>query len=269
MVPVPLLARSWAHRFKARWPDVAARLRGRAGAVALTVAIELLLLLALLSLGAVGDGDGEPLGETVATFDVSAPEAPAPEPSQPREAAASPAEVAPAPQVPSPLTPSVPPPVLIPRATVPAPVVPPAAPEAAATAAPSKIRAVIRSDMGSARGPADTGARDGDSQRIAGSGPNGEPLYAAKWYREPTDDEFRGYFSRVQESGWALINCRTEPAFRVDDCVLVGEGPERSGVGSAVLAMAWQFRVRPPRVGGRSMVGEWVRIRIDYTITRL
>jgi len=38
----------------------------------------------------------------------------------------------------------------------------------------------------------------------------------------------------------------------------------RSGIANAVLAAAWQFRVRPPQKGGMPMVGEWVRIRIDY-----
>lgn len=116
-------------------------------------------------------------------------------------------------------------------------------------------------------GPPDTGT-PGDTPKAEGRGPNGETLYAAAWYREPYDDELRGYLSTAGGPGWALIACRTIPDFRVDNCVALGEHPAGSGIANAVLAAAWQFRVRPPRLGGRSKVGEWVRIRIDYGLRR-
>lgn len=109
------------------------------------------------------------------------------------------------------------------------------------------------------RGPAGAGA---DTPRVSGAGPNGEPLYAAAWYREPSHDELSGYLSTANGPGWGLIACRTVPDYHVDDCVLLDEYPTGSNIGRAVLAAAWQFQVRPPRVGGRSMVGEWVRIKI-------
>ena len=37
-------------------------------------------------------------------------------------------------------------------------------------------------------------------------------------------------------------------------------------MGRAVLAAAWQFRVRPPMVGGQYQIGDWVRIMISYDI---
>ena len=254
---------SWLDALDTRWPG----LRRRSGPIALTLSIEIVLLLMLLSLGTIGSQDA-PGGRSITTFVSAFDLSPEPEP-EPQPAQATSAQAAQARPQRTPLTP---PPVIQPRALTAPPIAEPDAPPNPAPGpapdpAPSKIRAVIRSDMAGNRGPVDTGT-PGDSQRIAGSGPDGEPLYAAQWYREPTDDEFRGYFSRVSGPGWALIDCRTEPEFRVDHCVLVDEWPERSNMGSAVLAATWQFRVRPPRVGGRSMVGEWVRIRIDYAINR-
>ena len=52
--------------------------------------------------------------------------------------------------------------------------------------------------------------------------------------------------------------------FHVDNCVELGESPG-SGYARAVREAAWQFLVLPPRIGGKMMVGTWVRIRISYT----
>jgi protein TonB len=117
-----------------------------------------------------------------------------------------------------------------------------------------------------AAGPPNLARVAGDTPRVEGRGPNGEPLYAASWYREPYDSEMRGYLSTARGPGWGMIACRTIADFRVDNCALIAEYPDGSNIGRAVLAMAWQFRVRPPRLGGVPQVGEWVRIRIDYDI---
>ena len=115
-------------------------------------------------------------------------------------------------------------------------------------------------------GPSAPG-NSGDSKSV-GTAPNGQPLYAAAWYREPYDSELSGYLATADGPGWALIACRTVPEFRVEDCVGLDEYPNGSHLERAVLAAAWQFRVRPPRLGGVSKYGEWVRIRIDYGIRR-
>ena len=104
---------------------------------------------------------------------------------------------------------------------------------------------------------------EGDSEEV-GRGPHGEILYAAEWAREPTDAELSGYLPRNAPDGWGLIACKTIPGNRVDDCVELGNSPPGSHLASAVRQAAWQFRVRPPRKGGKPMIGEWVRIRIDY-----
>ena len=112
------------------------------------------------------------------------------------------------------------------------------------------------------------GSMPGDSE-VAGKAPNGEPLYAAEWYRRPTKAELSTYMSsRARSSGWGLIACRTVARYHVEDCQELGESPRGSGLAGSVRQAAFQFLVRPPRVGGKEMVGAWVSIRIDYTITR-
>ena len=106
-----------------------------------------------------------------------------------------------------------------------------------------------------------------DTERV-GTAPNGEPLYAAQWYREPDDAMLRSYLSTARGPGWGLIACRTAPDYRVEDCVALSEYPEGSQINRSVLAAAWEFRVRPPRRGGQPLVGSWVRIRIDYGLGR-
>lgn len=106
-----------------------------------------------------------------------------------------------------------------------------------------------------------------DTERV-GTAPNGEPLYAAQWYREPDDAMLRSYLSTARGPGWGLIACRTAPDYRVEDCVALEEYPEGSQISRSVLAAAWEFRVRPPRRGGQPLIGSWVRIRIDYSIGR-
>jgi periplasmic protein TonB len=241
----------------ARWPS----LRRKAGGLLLALALEAALFLLLLTLGQNTAGVHE-VAESLTTIDFTPepPPADAPEPEQAEQPTALPrAAPAPRPEVPQPPQPMPPPAAVI-------PVSPPTqAPEPAAPATP-RIKAVVRSQVSGPTGPPNR-PTTGDSERIGTAG-NGEPLYRARWYREPTDQELRGYLSTASGPGYALINCRTVPDFRVEDCELVDEYPNGAQLGRAVLAAAWQFKVRPPQLGGRSLVGAWVRIRITYDYVR-
>jgi len=112
---------------------------------------------------------------------------------------------------------------------------------------------------------AQAASSEGDDPSV-GQGPNGEKLYNAEWYREPSHAEMATYLpSSMSEPGWAMIACRTIEHYHVDDCEELTESPPGSGLARALRLAAWQFLVRPPRAGGKAMVGSWVRIRFDFT----
>ena len=235
----------------------------RALAIGLALAIAGLLLFVLFSWGPGKRPDHK--DEFVSVVSLEAAEAPndaaepeSPKPGQAEERTTTPQPTPDEPQPPAPAPP------LPPQAAA-----PPTAPSAERSPLPATPPIAARPPSGRVYGPPNTGGSSAsrDSERV-GTAPNGEPLYAAAWYREPGDDELRGYLSTASGPGWGLIACRTAPDYRVEDCVGLDEYPFGSQIGRAVLAAAWQFRVRPPRIGGRQMVGAWVRIRIDYGVRR-
>jgi len=222
-----------------------------------------LLILLLLTLGRT---DFAPAGapEGIVSFDVQPPPAANEPDTQQAETVADSSPDTPV-QEPTPPSPVLPEPV---------PVRPPAvrdvmpAPAKPVAIIPLSRRDMARADVANAppakaaqpAGPAygpSMAAAPGDSE-VVGRAPNGEALYAARWYREPGRGELSGYLSTASGPG------RTAPGWRVEDCVGLDEYPGGSNIQRAVLAAAWQFQVRPPVRGGQSLVGSWVRIRIDY-----
>ncbi|MXO59436.1 hypothetical protein GRI89_07765 [Altererythrobacter salegens] len=226
----------------------------RIAGVTVTLALEAVLLLALLTLGSGITKKTVPFADIV-SFDARDYSQPSPDP-EPKPRPATQPRIEPQRIVPPAPQPSPPPAAVIPVAPTPAPIVQPQQPVSPRpiTAPPPGAKVY---------GPA-APSRQADSQRV-GTAPNGQPLYAASWYRRPTDKELLGYLSTAT-AGYAVISCRTVPDFRVEDCVLETESPKGSGMGRAVLSAAWQFRVRPPMIGGQYQVGDWVRIMISYDI---
>lgn len=62
--------------------------------------------------------------------------------------------------------------------------------------------------------------------------------------------------------GWGMVACKTIPGNRVENCRSIGESPG-SGLSRMLRLASWQFRVRPPRIGGKPIIGAWVRIKFD------
>lgn len=218
-------------------------LRRRASGLALALAVNGALLLALLTLGVIPLPEQKSSRATVVDL---IPE------SHSRESRATRAPAKATKPVPKP------PPIILPvKPTIAPP--PPPVPKTQPWIEMSKDQMAAADLRNLSR--ADSSA--GDSEEV-GRGPHGEILYAAEWAREPTDAELSGYLPRNAPDGWGLIACKTIANNRVEDCVELGQSPPGSHLASAVRQAAWQFRVRPPRKGGKPMVGEWVRIRIIY-----
>ena len=104
-----------------------------------------------------------------------------------------------------------------------------------------------------------------DDSADAGAAPNGERLYVAEWYRKPPRNALALYLPNGAPAGsWATIACRTIDRYHVDSCVQLDDHPKGLGLSRALRNAAWQFLVRPPRLGGKPLIGAWVRIRFTF-----
>jgi hypothetical protein len=98
-----------------------------------------------------------------------------------------------------------------------------------------------------------------------GEGPGGARVYGVEWVVEPTDAELSYYTPKGIEPGSSAdIICKMIENYRVENCMLGGESPMGSGLARAMRLASWQFKVRPPRVNGKPLLGTWVRIHFDF-----
>ena len=238
--------------FRAPTSGAEPALRRRATALALAIGANLLILIALLTLNA-PPAPRPQFGGRPILLDLR------PEAAAPPEVQTTEAKVTPRPQPRR--EPTAPPPAVEP---------PPLPSEKPLPFIVVTREEFAASDLarfgnrGAAAGAAESQAAP-DSERV-GTAPNGEPLYAAEWHRRPTRAELSAYLpERMPREGWGLVACRTAERYLVEDCVELDSSPPGSRLAGAVRQAAWQFRVRPPRVGGKALIGTWVRIRIEYS----
>ncbi|MGF7148681.1 protein TonB [Sphingomonas zeicaulis] len=233
--------------------------RRRPGALVLALVVNALILVGLLSLAPkIADmaKSGTKSFKLINVTDDQGKEEKKQAPRQQRQAAEErPAEVKP------------PPPVVLPPPPVAPPNAPPMPPNMIIMSrqdfASTDISKMARSAQSGTQ-TAQNGQGGADSEEV-GQGPNGEQLYAADWHVRPRGNELAFYMPKNRRgSGWGEIICQTIPDYRVDNCRQLGESPRGSGLSSALRQAAWQFRVKPPRVGGRLLVGAWVRIHYDF-----
>lgn len=231
------------------------RREGRIVAALLALAINAILVVMLVRMGVLGPLINKP-DKPLITFNVMPEPSQAPARKVTRE---KPANAGQSPPKPAPK---------------PAPAVAPPSPP---TPFPPEMIILNRKEFASANianiakagkpGQGQSSGADNDSAYGPGEGPNGERLYNAEWYREPRDAELALYRppTGTPEGGWAEIACRTAPDYRVEDCRELGESPPGSRLARMLRQAAWQFRVRPPRIGGKAQIGAWVRIHFDFT----
>lgn len=243
-------------------------LRGRTVAILLALAIELLIALLLLWMAPHIEPKEKP--KTV-VFGIEANEgekAPAEKdaakaPKRAQKRASENAEA----QQPTPPTAALPPPPVTPPVSSGPPSFIVMSRQDYAATDIAKAPAAQAGDQGNTQ-TADAGGGSGaDDTPRAGTGPHGETLYAADWYRRPTNAQLSPYLPQraLGREGWGEVACRTIERYQVTDCQELGEFPRGSGYAGAVRQAAFQFRVKAPRVNSRLLVGSWVRIRITYS----
>jgi protein TonB len=249
--------------------------RRRATSLLLTIIAHLLLLWLLLRLG---PSLTSPTAKTgaLSTFDVSrnatasVAGSRAPTASRAARSGGAPPRRAPQPATPPAASLPPPPPLRSPSETPPI-TLPGLLPGGEALfAASGRAMSTRNADAGSSAGEGRGSATGRDSASVAGpgEGPGGQRLYNADWYRRPPRGALAAYLPHgAPAGGWGLIACRTIENYQVENCRVLSESPVGSGIGSAMRQAAWQFRVLPPRIGGKVMIGTWVSIRFDFTET--